>query len=132
MVIGDDAVLAGMTLVSGVEQANTIDTMINQTRDFIAQGKIIGPLPVAKGGTSATNSADARQQLGIFLAPPNSAEPNGVPVYNGTGQLAAYGPTLPGHVANKEYVDARLLLRVEQLLGLIEALTERVHALENP
>lgn len=37
MAIGDDAVLAGMDIVTGSELANTIDTEINKTRDYIAQ-----------------------------------------------------------------------------------------------
>lgn len=35
MAIGDDALAAGMDLVSGAEQANTLDTEDNKTRDYI-------------------------------------------------------------------------------------------------
>lgn len=37
MAVGDDALAAGMDLVTGSELANTIDTEINKTRDYIAQ-----------------------------------------------------------------------------------------------
>lgn len=35
--IGDDAVAAGMRLVAGGEMANTMETIENETRDYIAQ-----------------------------------------------------------------------------------------------
>jgi hypothetical protein len=37
MAAGDDAAAAGMDLVAGTEPANTIDTLLNITRDYIAQ-----------------------------------------------------------------------------------------------
>jgi cystathionine beta-lyase family protein involved in aluminum resistance len=37
MAVGDDALAAGMDLVAGSDLANTIDTEINKTRDYIAQ-----------------------------------------------------------------------------------------------
>ena len=38
MAIGDDAVAAGMSIVDGATtDANTIDTEINRSRDYIAQ-----------------------------------------------------------------------------------------------
>lgn len=37
MPIGDDALAAGFPIMSGNEQANTIETEINETRDIIAR-----------------------------------------------------------------------------------------------
>lgn len=50
MAIGDAAVLAGMAILTGSEPANTIDTEINKTRDYIAD-RTSTVTPVAKGGT---------------------------------------------------------------------------------
>lgn len=67
MAIGDDALAAGMTLVQGTTQANTIDTEINLTRDEIAR-RTNAVTPVAKGGTGATNADAARANLGCAAA----------------------------------------------------------------
>jgi hypothetical protein len=41
---GDDAAAAGMAVVSGAADADTLDTIENQTRDYIAQrAKRTGP-----------------------------------------------------------------------------------------
>lgn len=64
MAIGDDAVAAGMDLVSGSAPANTLDTEENKTRDYIAQ-RTSAVTPVAKGGTGATNAAAARANLDV-------------------------------------------------------------------
>lgn len=37
MATGDDAIAAGMPVLTGQEQADDIDLYINETRDFIAQ-----------------------------------------------------------------------------------------------
>ncbi|MCR2785441.1 MULTISPECIES: hypothetical protein [unclassified Microbacterium] len=37
MAIGDDAVAAGMAAMTGGEDADTLDTEMNKTRDYIAQ-----------------------------------------------------------------------------------------------
>ncbi|WP_156122571.1 hypothetical protein [Microbacterium hominis] len=67
MAIGDDAVAAGFPVLTGNEQASTIDTEINKSRDLIAQvkGSIPGTWPVSRGGTGATNAAGALANLGI-------------------------------------------------------------------
>lgn len=63
MAIGDDALAAGMELVAGVKMANTLDTEVNLTRDYIAQ-RTNAIQPVAKGGTGAEDPAAARANLG--------------------------------------------------------------------
>lgn len=138
MATGDDAAAAGMAVVDGaVTQANTIDTEINKTRDYIANGHVrwkpsLSPLPIGKGGTNATTAAAARTALGLALPIPiasggtggttkaqaqtnlglvptaTSADAEGkIPVYTAAGQLATGTPTSSGHAANKAYVDAQ-------------------------
>lgn len=43
MAIGDDAAAAGLPLVPGTAPANTLETLINETRDFI--GRLIKAFP---------------------------------------------------------------------------------------
>lgn len=72
---GVDAAAAGMDLVPGTALANTIDTELIKTRDYIAQGKlkdgallpskINGTVPITKGGTGSTSAAAARTALGV-------------------------------------------------------------------
>lgn len=64
MAIGDDALAAGMDLVSGSTAANTLDTEENKTRDYIAQRTNL-VTPVLKGGTGSTTAAGARTALGV-------------------------------------------------------------------
>jgi hypothetical protein len=64
MATGDDAVAAGMDIVPGTALANTIDTEINKTRDYIAQ-RTAAVTPLEKGGTGSTTAAAARTALGI-------------------------------------------------------------------
>lgn len=64
MAIGDDALAAGMQILSGNEMANTLDTEINRSRDYIAQ-RTNAVTPIAKGGTGATGAEAARANLGI-------------------------------------------------------------------
>lgn len=112
MAVGDDALAAGMAIMSGSELANTLDTEMNKTRDYIAQ-RTSAVTPVAKGGTGATNASSARSNLGLLdVAAANSAEANKLPRYNGSGQLAAFDPTLSGHVASKNYVDTAVAGKV--------------------
>lgn len=63
MAIGDAAVTAGMDVVSGTVPANTLDTEINKTRDYIAE-RTNAVQPVAKGGTGGTTPDAAVQNLG--------------------------------------------------------------------
>lgn len=73
MAIGDDAVAAGMDLVLGSALANTLDTEVNKTRDYIAQ-RTSAVVPIAKGGTGSTTAPAARTALGI--TPDNIGAPN--------------------------------------------------------
>lgn len=63
MATGDDAIAAGMAVMTGAELANTLDTEVNLTRDYIAQ-RTSAVVPVVKGGTGATTAATARTNLG--------------------------------------------------------------------
>lgn len=63
MAIGDDAIVAGMSVVDGsTTQADDIDLEINRTRDYIAQ-RTNAVTPIAKGGTGASDAASARSNL---------------------------------------------------------------------
>lgn len=82
MATGDDAAAGGMDLVAGSVLANTIDTEITKSRDYIANGpthwkpgvtlpaSLIGggAVPVANGGTGGTTAAVARSNLGIIAS----------------------------------------------------------------
>ncbi len=63
MAIGDDAIAAGMDVLSGNEDRRLGYREVNKTRDYIAQ-KTSAVMPVAKGGTGATTAAGARDNLG--------------------------------------------------------------------
>lgn len=66
MATGDDALAAGMQIMTGNEQARTLGTEMNLTRDYIAQ-RTNAVTPVDKGGTGSTTPAAARNALGITL-----------------------------------------------------------------
>lgn len=53
-----------MDIVNGSVMANTLDTEITKTRDYIAQ-RTNAVTPVDKGGTGSTTAAAARSALGI-------------------------------------------------------------------
>ena len=67
MATGDDALAAGMDIMTGSEQANTLDTEMNLTRDYIAQ-RTSAVTPISKGGTGATSASAARTNLGVAAA----------------------------------------------------------------
>jgi len=108
MAIGDDAIAAGMANVPGSTAANTIDTEIMRTRDYIAQ-RTSAVQPVAKGGTGATTAEGARANLGVpstasvdlalsgkvaysDTAAPGVATANKLAAYDGGGRLATAAP----------------------------------------
>lgn len=64
MATGDAALAAGLDLVSGTAAANTIDTELNKTRDYIGTDRT-ATRPVNRGGTGATTAAAARTNLGV-------------------------------------------------------------------
>jgi len=81
MAIGDAAASKGMDLVNGTEAANTLDTEINKTRDYIAELEIdastditTGTLPMSRGGTGATSKSSVRSNIGITSG---TANPSG-------------------------------------------------------
>lgn len=69
---GSDATAAGMTIVLGSEQLNTVDTAITRAMDYLANGPQFWKpgvvVPVTKGGTGATDAAGARAALGVIEA----------------------------------------------------------------
>lgn len=62
--IGDDATAAGIPIMTGNEQANTLDTEINLTRDEIARRGRRAVTPITEGGTGATTASGACTALG--------------------------------------------------------------------
>lgn len=110
MAIGDDALAAGIPIMTGSEPANTLDTEMNKTRDEIAR-RTSTVLPVAKGGTGSTTPAAARAALGAADAAQVSTDGNvatagKIPIYNPDRQLTAADPTLGGHVATRGWTQA--------------------------
>lgn len=105
MAHGDDALAAGMDILTGNEDRRNGWDEINKSRDYIAQ-RTSAVTPVGKGGTGATDAAAARANLGIpEIAPPVTALPNAIPVYGPGSQLQTQDPSHPSHAATKFYVD---------------------------
>lgn len=113
MAIGDAALAAGMELVAGSAMANTIDTAVNQTRDYIAE-RTAAVTPVDKGGTGANTAAGARANLGVQTAVDDTAAATasateGKLVRYGTGGRINVGaPNTGSNAATKDYVDGRV------------------------
>lgn len=108
MANGDDALEAGMDILSGEEDRRAGYDEINKTRDYLAQ-RTSAVTPISKGGTGATTAANARTALGIpLIGTANMAQPNRLPVYNSNSQLTTSDPTSGGHAASKQYVDGRI------------------------
>ena len=62
MAIGDDAVAAGMANINGATTAaNTLDTEVMLTRDYLAQGK--GATSAATANKVAKRDANGRLQV---------------------------------------------------------------------
>ena len=71
--IGDDATAAGIPIMTGNEQANSLDTEINRTRDEIARRGRRAVTPITEGGTGATTaSAAPRSAASIAASQPAS------------------------------------------------------------
>lgn len=58
MAIGDEAAAAGLPLVPGTAPANTLETLINQTRDFIGRIKLDHPRKITVSVTAPTSPAE--------------------------------------------------------------------------
>lgn len=87
MATGDDALAAGMAIMTGNELANTLDTEVNLSRDYIAQ-RTSAITPIDKGGTGATTADAARTNLGLGTAATEDISGGGGDVAS-TGWVAA-------------------------------------------
>jgi hypothetical protein len=127
MANGDIAAGAGWPIVPSTALVKMGYDEINLTRDLAA-----GVTPVTRGGTGATNAAEAVANLGAV--PANQVyDFTGsifykIPRYDGNGRLICATPALDNEAAPKAYVDTRL----RAALNLITALTARVDELERP
>ena len=132
MAIGDAAAAAGMALVDGATtDANTIDTELNRTRDYIAQKT--GLIPIAQGGTGATTVAQAQKNLQLEKATTLSNTKGKIVPYGDTGTIAVSPPTSNVHATPKAYVDAQftaLLERLTEALTDLDGALQRIAALE--
>jgi len=119
MAIGDDAAGAGMDLVSGSALANTLDTEINKSRDYIALFAA-GIRAIENGGTGASSAPDARANLGALGADDtaSNATPGKVVVYDANGRFAVAAPSASSGAANKGYVDAAISDRAAGKTGV--------------
>lgn len=108
MAAGDDATNAGYTVYPDSVLANRIAELIAYVQDDLANktGDKGTPIPLAKGGTGATDAEAARAALGLIIATSITGSEGKVPTYGAGGTLAADTPTANIHVANKGYVDA--------------------------
>lgn len=105
MAIGDDAIAAGIPIMTGTEQANTLDTEMNLTRDEIAR-RTRDVMPISRGGTGAITAAAARAALGAQAAigyTPARVNGSNMAVFNwdgGAGRMLLYvDATLLGQLA---------------------------------
>ena len=119
MAIGDDATAAGIPIMTGNEQANTLDTEINFTRDEIARRGRRAVTPVTEGGTGATTTAAARAALGAQAAlgytPARVDGPNMARFQWDGGPGRMLNPTQGGAYCARRYVLPGELAIVEQL-----------------
>lgn len=123
MADGDAAAAVGMSLVAGSAAANTLDTEMNKTRDYIAtftadirsavgNGTGAGANKLARFGASG-NLAGADPTAGAHFATKQyvdgmgdtAATPNTVVKRGPSGQIAVGNPTAGAHAATKAYVD---------------------------
>jgi hypothetical protein len=112
--IGDDAAAAGIPLVPGSVAANTIDSELNTTRDYVARFGIKPgtALAVARGGTGGTTPETARAALGtgypVPYPPDAAATPNTVAVRGSNARLLVGEPVGNTDATTKGYVDGRI------------------------
>ncbi|MFJ2532793.1 hypothetical protein [Microbacterium maritypicum] len=88
MANGDDALAAGMDILTGNEDRRNGWDEDNKTRDYIARRTSI-VTPLEKGGTGATTAAGARNALGV-PATGDVALRNGLGFVYGVAQLSAH------------------------------------------
>lgn len=98
MANGDDALAAGMDILSGEDDRRNGWDEINKSRDYIATR-------IADAFLAVQNWA-----IGLFLPKSDAAAPGTVAAgklvrYDGNTRIATSFPTLPAHAANKSYVD---------------------------
>jgi hypothetical protein len=100
MATGDAALAAGMDILTGNEDANTLDELINKALDYIAEFAA-GVRGIAAGGTGASTAAQALINLGAL---PSSDVYDGtgsvfskVPRYDGSGRLVCAAPIANNH-----------------------------------
>ena len=55
MAIGDEAAAAGIPLTPGTAQANTLETIINQVKDYIGRLMLNLPRKITVSATQPTN-----------------------------------------------------------------------------
>lgn len=117
MAIGDDAVAAGMSIVDGATtDANTIDTEINRSRDYIAQGA--GATDAATAGKVIKRDINGRAKVadpavasdiatkGYADALGNPAlQPNSIVRRNADNRFNVGTPTGSDNATPKGYVD---------------------------
>jgi hypothetical protein len=118
MAIGDDAIAAGMAIVDGATtDANTIDTEINRSRDYIAQGA--GATDAATASKVIKRDANGRAKVadpavasdiatkGYADALGNPAlAPNTIVRRNADNRFNVGTPTGADNATPKSYVDA--------------------------
>jgi len=95
MAIGDDAIAAGMDVVEGTTPANTLDTEITLTRDYIAQ---FHALAMGAFGNYVPVSA-------VVADPATGPYVNLIPKYDNAARLVCAFPTAANHATPKNYVD---------------------------
>lgn len=123
MAIGDAALAAGMDILTGGEQANTLDTEENKTRDYIAQFAA-GVRSIAAGGTGAMTAVQALINLGAL---PRSEVFDGtgsifnkVPRYDATGRLFCAVPSAANHAVPLSTLNAAFVNYIARWGGTID------------
>lgn len=110
MASGDAAAAAGYTIVSGSAAANTLDDLINNVLDYLANktGNASAAIPVSKGGTGATSAAAARTALGLEIATTLASTTGKIAGYSAGGQIGVNDPTSSVHATPRDWVLAQI------------------------